>query len=268
VAPGAAGSKLALALAVLLAASGAQAAIAFRSASTTSNPTACIASFNFNAPSGVASTDVVIGVLISDTAISSFSSPAGWTLANTTIGNNFNVFTYWALGSVNFSNSFSPLGGSGMAAGYAVAYTGVDNTTPMDATAVGQSNADGTTITAPSITTVTANAMLFGAFVWGKTVGGTPSWSAFFGTERNSSGCAAGTSCSGWDDSLVLSCNATAAWQDSAEATQASPGVSGAKTVTVSTATSGGNMGVLVALRPASAGAAATPERTKMGVGQ
>src|SRR5882724_469913 len=138
-------------------------AIAFRSAGTigTSDGTPCV----LGTPAGVATTDLVLAVFFFNVGSGiTITPPAGWTLAvRTNNGAVDGQAVYWALGSVA-SYSFTFTAGNNTIVGYALAFTGVDNTTPMDATAVGQVNTSSTTITTPSITTVTDNAMLVGFF--------------------------------------------------------------------------------------------------------
>ncbi len=189
-------------------------------------------SITLTAPTGVAATDVVLAVFYFDGGTGvTFTPPAGWTLAvrtnSTTVQGQA---VYWALGNVA-SYAFT-LGGAPTIIGFTLAYTGVDNTTPMDVAAVGQANVSGTLITAPSIITVTANAMLVGFFG----ILSNSTFSLEFGTHRQSG------SFAGQNASVSV---------DAADAVQAATGASGTKTATASVAAV--NIGQLIALRPVAA---------------
>jgi hypothetical protein len=142
---------------------------------------------------------------------------------------------YRALGSATFgAYTIGALGGA--IVGFTLGYIGIDNTTPMDVAAVGQVNAPSVTVTAPSITTVTANAWLVGFFGWYDGNGGAaPTWSAPFGTDRQ-------------NGSRVGALFPDTVSADAADAVQAVAGASGTKTSTASIAQS--NIGILTALRP------------------
>lgn len=215
-------------------------AIAFRAASVNTTYTA-VTTVTLAAPAGVVGTDVILAVFgstgIARSSQPSITAPAGWTLVKTqTDATNFGDLTVFrALGTVSFANAFTIGNGANVSGScFSLAYTSVDNTTPMDATAVGQNNATSTTETAPTITTVSANAWLVGFFLWNASAGALPTYSAEFGTHRLNGGLSAGR---GGSSSV-----------DACDAAQAVAGASGTKTVTVSvTAVSSG---ILVALRP------------------
>ena len=201
-------------------------AVAFLAAGTFVANATSSSTLTLIAPAGVAATDVVLACIYED-GNGAITAPTGWTLANGT--NDTTVMraaVYWALGTVA-SYVFSGFVGNGQE-GFTLAYTGVNNTTPMDATAVGQANASSATITAPSITTVTANAMLVGLFG----VHSVSTFTAVFGTIRQNGNAAGdlGASAAG------------------ADALQATAGASGTKTETASVAAT--NIGILAALRP------------------
>lgn len=217
-------------------------AIAFRAASTNTTYTA-VTTVTLAAPAGVAATDIVLAVFgstgLARSSQPSITAPAGWTLVKTQqdVTNFGDLTVFRALGTVSFANAFTIGNGANVSGScFSLAYTGVDNVTPMDATAVGQNNATSTTETAPSITTVTANAWLVGAYLWFASAGALPTYSLEFGTHRLNGGLSAGR---GGSTST-----------DTCDAAQAGAGASGTKTVTVSaTALSSG---ILVALRPSS----------------
>lgn len=224
-------------------------AIAFRAAGAVNSTVGPIA-FTVAAPAGIAATDVCLVVLSygAGTGVS-FTPPAGWTLAKRVDnGTTAGIAIYWGLGTATFGD-WKPVNAVDTIIGFSLAYTGVDNTTPMDAAAVGQANASSTTVTAPSITTATANAWLVAVFDWYDPAGGPlPTWSAVFGTSRVIGSFDASTF------SASLDANAT-------DAAQAGAGASGTKTATVSVAAA--NIGMLVALRPAGGGGGATIRPSK-----
>lgn len=188
-----------------------------------------VSSFTLPAPAGTLATDVVLAVFGFSHTVT-VSPPAGWTLAKL-IDDGLICATavYWALGSATFGD-WGAIGGD--VVGFTLGYTGVDNVTPMDAAAVGQSQTSNVA-TAPSITTVTDNAMLVGCFsVYDPSAGVTPSWSAEFGTHRQSGG--------------ISSVETTSA--DACDAIQSVAGASGTKSATSSRVLA--NNGILVALRP------------------
>lgn len=222
-------------------------AIAFRAAGAVASGDGVV-NLTLAAPAGTAATDVVLAVLMFQGGTgTTFTPPAGWTLANRTDDTTTDgLAVYLGLGSATFGD-WLPAGLAGTITGFTLGYTGVDNTTPRDAAAVGQVNAASTTVTAPSITTVTASAMLVGLFGTFDSIAGTlPSWSAEFGTHRLNGGIR------GITDSTDL---------DAADAVQAGAGASGAKTATASKALP--NIGILVALRPTAGGGGPTPRPRK-----
>ena len=201
------------------------------------------------APAGTAATDIVLAVIYGDFGTGAITPPTGWTLVNRTddVGGVQNVAVYWALGSATFGAYTIPTPQSG-AMGFTLGYTGVDNTTPMDVAAAGQSNASSTTATAPSITTVTANA-------WGVCFFGVKVVATFTDVaplvHRQS-----GSFNTGQDFSFAL---------DGADFPQATAGATGTHTTTASVAAV--NQGVTAALRPSAAAAAAVPGQVSYAYG-
>jgi hypothetical protein len=134
------------------------AAISFNTAGTA--VTATSGSVTLLAPAGTASSDVVLaGFHYLGGSGVTITPPSGWTLvpgSRLDNGTTSGTAIYWALGSVA-SYAFT-ISGNTKTVGFTLGYIGVDNTTPMDATATAQTNASSATGTAPSITTVTANA--------------------------------------------------------------------------------------------------------------
>ena len=144
-------------------------AIGFRAAGTVqavSQP----ATITPTAPAGTVSTDVVITIVaVSDVAAVTITPPSGWTLvtgSSTVYGSGAvqgRIAAYWALGSATFG-AYTINNSDGVGVAFCLGYTGVDNTTPIDVDAAGQSNASSTTGTAPSITTVNDNCWFICAF--------------------------------------------------------------------------------------------------------
>jgi hypothetical protein len=217
-------------------------AITFRAAGATGSCDfgASGTTVTFGAPAGVAATDVVLGVILFAGGTSTtITPPAGWTLVvRTDSGTTYGQAVYWALGNVSFGGSFTlTLQATGGALGWANAYVGADNTTPIDASG-GQANASSTTVTAPSITTTAANDMLVGFFGWENSSGGGvgPAWSAEFGTHRKNDV---------FTDSSIAPFTQA---EDVCDAIQAAAGASGTMTATASVAMP--NVGTLIALKP------------------
>ncbi len=206
--------------------------IAFRAAGTVVTGDQ-VTSIVLTKPTGTANTDVLIAMFEGGGGTGdTYTPPAGWTLINRTDSTTVvSVASYWALGSVASTTFTISQGGLQATIGFILGYTGVDNATPMDATAVGQANASSGTITAPSITTVTANAWLVG--VMG--ISTLSTFSAAFGTIRQN-----GNFASQNGANIALA---------GIDTSQAVAGASGTKTVTASIA--GVNVGELIALRPA-----------------
>jgi hypothetical protein len=214
-------------------------AIAFRAVGTGGNGSNAPATVTPAKPAGTASTDILICIICSGggTALT-VTPPSGWTLIKKQDnGTTSSAVAYWALGSVA-STAFGLSGGTDAVSAIIAGYTGVDNTTPMDATGVGQNNAASTTVTSPSITTVTANTQI--VFLGAPYDGGrgTPgTWTTVFGTVRGNTGQRGAAV----DSTEVVI----------ADAAQAAIGASGTKTETYSLSLASG--AITVALRPAAA---------------
>lgn len=214
-------------------------AIAFRSIGAVGNSNGGGGACTPGTPAGVVSTDIVIAILTFGGGTSCvITAPSGWTLAKRQDnGTTSGAAAYWALGSVA-SYAFSVTNVLDAISGIAAAYSGVDTTTPMDATAVGQNNAASTTVTSPSITTVTANTQIvFLGAPYDSTRGAVGTWTTVFGTVRGSGGIRG------------LSVDSTEVVI--ADAAQAATGASGTKTETYSLSKASG--AITAALRPAAA---------------
>jgi hypothetical protein len=212
-------------------------AIAFRAVGTGGNGTGGPASVAPAKPAGTVSTDILVCIICSGGGtLLTITPPSGWTLIKRQDnGTTSTAAAYWALGSVA-SSTFTLSGSVDAVSAIIAGYTGVDNTTPMDATGVGQNNAASTTVTSPSITTVTANAQIvFLGAPYDPTRTSPGTWTTVFGTVRGSTG--------------IRGASVDASEVVIADAVQASAGASGAKTETYSLSKASG--AITAALRPA-----------------
>lgn len=166
-------------------------------------------SITLGSPTGTTSGDIVVAAFsyVGAGTNLTITPPTGWTLAKKTDSSTTQgCAIYWgtstsSFGAWGFSISVN-------ITGFAVGYIGVDTTTPMDVAAVGQTNASGTTITAPNITTITNNAMLVMFGAWGTTTASTlPSFTAASGGTLEQSGGLKGSARStalGEEDAILL----------------------------------------------------------------
>jgi parallel beta-helix repeat protein len=113
-----------------------------------------------NYPAGWAADDLLL--LLVENAGDSLTVDAGWTSAGTPqLGTGTGLHVWYRVaqsgdgGSVGYHGS-----GINHMQGVVLAYRGVDTTTPLDVTSVGGTASASTSVTFPSITTVTANCMI------------------------------------------------------------------------------------------------------------
>jgi len=122
------------------------------------------ASISVTVPANVRAGDVMIAVVTvrNNAAV---TANAAWTALrnDTTAGANMRQWLYYRVVTGAEPASYSWTISSARVAAAIVAYRGVDLTTPIAAN-VGQANASSTTITAPTVNTGTANAMLVSFF--------------------------------------------------------------------------------------------------------
>lgn len=150
----------ALALALLLATPLADAVV--YGASTTSETSANSATRSVARPTGTGAGQLLLAQVVADGGTgTTITPPSGWTLVKRTDSTTelaVAIYTRWATASepATYTWSFSPSGRS--AIGLA-RYLDVDATTPLDV-AVASATADAATLTAPSVTTATPNALL------------------------------------------------------------------------------------------------------------
>ena len=137
--------------------------IAFRAATSAENRVST--TLTIGTPQGLVAGDMMLAS-IDVRSNPNITVPAGWTqLLDHTIGTAMRQTTYYKLFSgasepVSHTWSFSS---SEAATGGIVAYSGVDNTNPIDV-AGGQTNSSSSSITAPSVTTTVADTLLVGFY--------------------------------------------------------------------------------------------------------
>lgn len=125
-------------------------AAAWRSGATATGTTSCVVS----RPTGVADGDILLAYIFADTTV---SPPAGWNQ----IGGLTTSRIYRRL-VVNLSSeptTYTFTGGTTVMQGLVDAFSGVDNSSPEDATPTTSSVSTGDPITWPDITSVTDNAL-------------------------------------------------------------------------------------------------------------
>lgn len=216
----------------LFATSESQAAITFVAASANA-PNATSTTFALTAPAGIVAGDVLLAQIAATGGSNiTVTAPAGWTLiSRLNSGTALLQGIYYKVASAADSGAIFTwtLSASQKSTGGIVAYRGVNNIEPIDA-AGGQVNAASTSVTAPSVTTTSSNAMLVGFF-------GLGTAQAAFNVP--------GTMVERYDvSSNALPGTGSAA----ADAIQAAPGASGAQVATTNNKTAV-NIGHLVALR-------------------
>lgn len=134
-------------------------AIAFRSQTSLGGTAATISAVS---PSGAVAGDVLVVDIITAGATVT-GVPSGWTqITNVQTGTTARLFAYWhAIGASDPGPWDFTLSASGAYSHICADYSGVDNTTPLDAAAgtLG-SNTAGTSVIVPTVSPVTANTML------------------------------------------------------------------------------------------------------------
>lgn len=216
-------------------------AIAFVAAGTVTEATA--ATITLARPTGVAVGDLMVACWNMDTNPTVTTPPTGWTLAagptNTAGATGNTGATYWKVANsadTTTANWAWVMSASNPHSGFILDFSGVDNATPMDATATTLANASSTNITATGLTTVTANAWLI--------------WCGF-----ENSGTFAITPPGGYTSRA----SGTTYRINAATAIQATPTALGNQVGTIGTARE--SVGQLLALRPAGAAPAGRPGR-------
>jgi hypothetical protein len=207
--------------------------ITFRGASSANNPTAT--TIVIPKPAGVVAGDAMLAA-VAFRGNPTITPPAGWTLVRQDVNGNTHrqaVFVKVAGGSEPASYTFT-LSSAQSAAGGIVAYSGVDQASPVDAHG-GQINTSSTSATAPSITTTGPDRMVVAFYA-------TPNLTTFTSpggmTERY--------------DQQVPAANQYKVTATADDQLVAGTGGTGTRVATV--ANSAASVGQLVALRPASGG--------------
>jgi hypothetical protein len=158
---------------VLLATGDAHAAIAFRGAASAETATGA-ATLAISQPAGVVAGDVMIATVNTVGALP--GAPAGWTAITTTApGWTGNVVTYFKVAGNGEPPAYDwTLGASVQAAGTIVAYSGVDNSHPIGASAASTA-ASAVTASTPSVDTLAANSLVIANATWQRTSAGAVS---------------------------------------------------------------------------------------------
>lgn len=173
-------------------------AIAFRAPSSgdVHAPGATVA---ITKPAGTAGTDILVAFFGSGTGSGgtsgSFTAPAGWTAisaaatANLGAAQAINLAGFWSLGS-NTNLTFTKTGTVADMGWVCLGFTGVDNTTPIDAVGTTNSSTGATTLTTNAVTVATSGAWhVIGFADW---LGGTYSATGFTNVENAAANEAAG----------------------------------------------------------------------------
>lgn len=154
---------LALIASLLLAAAPtpADAAVAYRQQTCKSQTFLILGSFSMNKPAGVVNGDVMVATLRVSSFLSfNFSTPSGWTEIAGTTDNAAKLFYKVAGGSEPSSYSFGSMVGLGATMiGSIVAFSGVDTTTPIGASA--KSTGSGSSVALPVVTATRNGSMRY-----------------------------------------------------------------------------------------------------------
>ena len=204
--------------------------ITFRAAASTE--TVPTTSLTVNKPSGVTADDVLVAS-IAVRNDESITAPAGWTqqYSDDTSSMRMAVFTRTAEGSDGASYTWTFGDPVSTAIGGIIAFSGLDPVSPVDVSA-GQVNGSSSSATAPSVSTTVGDATLVALYAIANDATFTPP--------------------AGMTERLDVLADTTAdGAATTADVSVASAGATGTKVATASK--SGDTIGVLVALRPATA---------------
>jgi hypothetical protein len=110
-------------------------------------------------PTGTVATDVIISVwgVFEGSNTDTLSTPTGWTLLGNVDAGNVRMWVFNSLGN-NANLGFTFTGSSTDLGWVNTGYTGVDNTTPIDATGTASTNSGSASITANAVTIATSQA--------------------------------------------------------------------------------------------------------------
>ena len=161
-----AGSLVRLAFGLSLAfgmATGAEAAIAFRSAASV-DQNGSAGSITINRPTGTQKGDVMVAVIAVVPSSASITAPGGWALINrqnNPSGNSNALAVYYKVASATEPASYTwVLSANNGNAGGIMAFSGVDNAGPIHTFAGQLTTSASTSIAAPSVTTTMADTMI------------------------------------------------------------------------------------------------------------
>lgn len=122
--------------------------------------TATTTSLAVDKPAGTLQYDVMLASIIHSASTSVSAAPAGWTLLLTRTQGTTVLRVYWKpAGAAEGANYTWTLANSGRSLGTIYSFVNVDNAAPIEASA-SQGNTSSTSVTAPTITTVTQGTML------------------------------------------------------------------------------------------------------------
>jgi hypothetical protein len=216
--------------------------IALSGTPSTTNNTAAGTTLTVNVPAGIANGDLLIWHMIANNATVA-STPAGWNVVKTGTTTTHNQSIFWRVAASEPASYTHAALTSAKWTFSMYAFSGVDNTTPLDiaSASIPAMTAGTTAVTLPAITPVTAGAWIIGT---GSAIGATTATFAF--------------SSSNSDGTVVLNQPATSGVNPS-HGTFWEAWVSGAFTPLVTfTGTSTRTLGSTYALRP-SAGVSPPP---------
>lgn len=192
-------------------------------------------SVTVNVPSGTVDGDVMIAQIswMSNT-VKTVTPPGGWTLLETDVNSAFEQRTYVRVASSEPANYAWTFSGTVRVEAGIGSFIGVDNTTPIDVSN-GQFNSSSTSVTAPSVTTTVANALL----VFCGSGNGQGTYTPPSGMTEQ------------WDDNTTIG-TLDVSFEMAIE-TLGAAGATGTRVATLSGAL--GNIGQLIALKPAAVAA-------------
>ncbi|MER8030725.1 hypothetical protein ABTZ78_17400 [Streptomyces bauhiniae] len=142
-------------------------AISYVAAATVANSTISTTSLACNVPSGTAAGDVMVAVISRATTGSTVSTPSGWTIVPSFPVTNSNGTTLLAFYRVASASEPASYTFTGSAQKWCIAictYRGVDNTSPINASAAAADTTNRAAHTSPSVTTTAANCWVLAAY--------------------------------------------------------------------------------------------------------
>jgi len=137
--------------------------IAFKAATTTEVPSSGSMSIVLSRPAGTTTGDLLLAAMFwgstNNSTLPSMNAPTGWTLVRRTDNSpEASLSVYYKIATASEPSSYTFATSTGMsAAAWIAAYSGVNQTTPIDTDKGQFANNSSTTYNAPGITTVYAN---------------------------------------------------------------------------------------------------------------